>query len=92
MPSYPLQRADLPQQLHLPAVEVGLAFLGTNDRTGMGRQQPDDLIDPGEVILGHRFRARGQQADNADAGDRQQRLGDAGHRQQKGAVLIGHSQ
>ncbi|MNZ62559.1 hypothetical protein D3C78_806840 [compost metagenome] len=58
----------------------------------MGGQQPGDLIDPGEVIPGHGLRPGGEQADHAHAGNRQQGFGEAGHRQQKGAVLIGNCQ
>ncbi|MNP10600.1 hypothetical protein D3C76_1027560 [compost metagenome] len=92
VPAHTLQRADLPQQLHLPTVEVFLAFLGTNNGAGMGCQQLDHLVDPVEILLGHGFRARGQQAHDADAGHCQQRLGHAGHGQQEGPVLIGNRQ
>ncbi|MNL30721.1 hypothetical protein D3C87_1524740 [compost metagenome] len=71
VPAHTFQCADLPQQLHLPTMEIFFAFLGTNDGTGMGRQQFDHLIDTGEIILGHGLRARGQQADDADASHRQ---------------------
>ena len=69
MPTYALQGADLTQQLHLPALEIRLAFLGAQDRTGMGRQQFGDLIDFGEIVPGDGFGARGEQADHAHTGD-----------------------
>lgn len=65
------QGADLTQKLHLSLVEVGLAFVGTDRRRGVGRQQLQHLVDLGEVAMGHGLRARRQQADHADASHRQ---------------------